>query len=291
MTKLGDEFSTARKAIMAAGEAVMSRYGRLDRARLKSASNPVTEADLVSQRIILEHLSVFDDGILAEETARTNRRLSQKRVWVIDPLDGTKDFLQQTGEFTIMIGLVEDHEPVFGLVYRPAADVLYFARKGKGAFKTSGGGGEEKLRVSRVADLTRATLLVSRNHRLSLEDRLAREMKISRVVPCGSAGLKICLIAEGGADLYLNTSGRTWEWDVMAADVILAEAGGRLSDLAGRAMTYNRPDPRNCDGFVASNGLIHRHLPFPLTPLRSDPERPNLYPACAGRPSGKGRER
>lgn len=272
MTDLSNEFSTAKEAILAAGEAVMSRYGRIESARLKSASQPVTEADLVSQRVILERLSVFDDGILAEETAQTNQRLAKKRVWLIDPLDGTKDFLQQTDEFTIMIGLVADHEPVLGLVYQPAKDVLYFAQKGGGAFKISAGGGEEKLRVSVVSEPARATLLVSRNHRLALEDRLAREMSIGRVVPCGSAGLKICLIAEGQADLYLNSSDKTWEWDIMAADIILSEAGGRLTDLAGRAFTYNRPNPRNRDGFVASNALGHHYLSFPLKPAPAVPK-------------------
>ncbi len=206
-------------------------------------------------KIILEELRVFDYGILSEETKEENDRLNKEKVWIIDPLDGTSDFVDRTGEFVIMIALAFCGEPVIGVVYQPTEQILYCAQTGKGAHIEQTGQAS-KTAVSGVNELNQALMLNSRFHLSQDVIDFAEKFSIKQKT-CGSAGLKICLVASGKADLNINTSGKTSEYDICAADIILSEAGGKITDMAGQKFIYNKKDPRNLNGYAASNGLIH----------------------------------
>ena len=256
------ELKAVKKVIKEAGEEAMNFYGdKLDPdTHYKSEDSPVTKADLASEEVILDKLKKFDYGILSEETSQENDRLNQDKVWIIDPLDGTKDFLQQTGEFTIMIGLVENGESVLGAVYRPSKDVLYFASKDGGAYKQIGDKDPVQIFVSSDFEPEKMTMLVSRNHLLPTEQEVAEKLTIGKLKPCGSAGLKTSKIAEGNAEVYINSSDKTSEWDICASDIILSEAGGKITDTKGEEIAYNKEDPTNKLGFIVSNGEQHDQI-------------------------------
>ena len=242
-----------------AGEAALSFYNKDYEVRDKGGDSPLTQADLESNRIILEGLSEYGYGILSEEKEDDLERLNQKRVWIVDPLDGTKDFIHQTGEFAVMIGLVEKKEngyrPILGVVYLPAVDTFYYALEGKGAFKKAGNREEKKIQVSSPEEFNQFRLVGSRFHSSELEEKLFQKLGFREKVPCGSVGVKACTIAEGKAELNINPSDKTWEWDICAPEIILQEAGGILTDLEGKQFSYNKKDPRNQKGYVASNGI------------------------------------
>lgn len=252
------ELDQTKKIIKKAGDKVMDYYGEgLDPdTHYKDEDSPVTKADLASEKEILKGLQDFGYGILSEETDQENDRLNQEKAWVIDPLDGTKDFLQQTGEFTIMIGLVKNGESVLGAVYQPAKDILYFATKGDGAYKQIGEQDPVQIFVSPENKSENMSMLISRNHLRKPEQRVAEKLGIGTLQPCGSAGLKISKIAEGKNELYINSSNKTGEWDICAADIILSEAGGKIVDMNGKDIIYNRKDPTNRQGFVANNNQM-----------------------------------
>jgi len=251
---------TAKKA----GQVALSFYNSDYEIKDKGGDSPLTQADLEANKIILESLSDFGFGILSEEKEDSSERLEKDRAWIIDPLDGTKDFINKTGEFSIMIGLVEKvgkvFEPVLGVVYLPAQDLFYYASKGRGAFKKEGGKNEERIGVSHKDNFSDFKMVGSRFHSSDLEEELFQKLGFKNRVPCGSVGVKVCKIAEGGAELNLNSSDKTWEWDVCAPDAILREAGGIITDLDGNHFSYNKKDPRNLKGYIASNGLAHQRL-------------------------------
>ena len=253
------ELDQTKKVIKKAGDKVMDYYSEdLDPdTHYKDEDSPVTKADLASEKEILEGLQDFGYGILSEETDQENDRLNKEKVWVIDPLDGTKDFLQQTGEFTIMIGLVKNGESVLGAVYQPAKDILYFATKGDGAYKQIGDQDPVQVFVSSEQESQNMSMLVSRNHLRKPEQQAAEKLGIGRLQPCGSAGLKISKVAEGRNEVYINSSDKTGEWDICAADIILSEAGGKITDLNGNKIKYNKKNTINENGFVVSNGELH----------------------------------
>ncbi|RMD59716.1 3'(2'),5'-bisphosphate nucleotidase CysQ [Candidatus Parcubacteria bacterium] len=256
------EFQQAKKAVLAAGQAVIDIYQRESKELHitdKADRSPVTEADFKSEEIILNFLRPFNYGLLSEETDEENKRLSQEYVWIIDPLDGTKDFINQTGDFSIMIGLVWQGEAVLGLVYQPVQNRLYYGIKGRGAFLEEGRH-KRRLQVSDVQDFSRARLLVSRFHLREMEKHLKDKVQIGELVACGSAGLKIGHIAAGEAEIYVNSSNKTGEWDICAADIILQEAGGKITDIEGQKIIYNKPTPYNPRGFVATNGYLHSRV-------------------------------
>jgi 3'(2'), 5'-bisphosphate nucleotidase len=210
--------------------------------------SPVTQADLVSHRILETGLSGLAPHwpVLSEESAEVpfDERKSWRHFWMIDPLDGTKEFLQRTGEFTVNIALIEDDRPVLGVVYAPVIDKLYFAARGNGSFRMDG----EVTTPIKVATTTAGSTryVVSRDHASEQED--LGQTKGCEVVVMGSS-LKFCLIAEGAADVYPRT-GPTMEWDTAAAQCILEEAGGSVTDLEGNTIRYNKHVLLN-SGFIA----------------------------------------
>jgi 3'(2'), 5'-bisphosphate nucleotidase len=222
-----------------AGAAIMQIYDLGFAVQRKEDNSPLTLADLESQRIIIEGLTEVtpDIPILSEESAQApwNERRAWRELWVVDPLDGTREFVKRNGEFTVNIALVQEHEPVLGLVAAPAQGLLYWGGAGVGAFSHHRGAAEIPIQVSTPQVPVR--VVGSRSH-LSPETAtyLAR-LKPHVMTGIGSS-LKFCLVAEGKADLYPRF-GPTSEWDTAAGQALLEAAGGHVTRLDGHRLRYN----------------------------------------------------
>ena len=243
-----------------AGAAIMSFYDKEYGIKDKGKDDPVTEADIESNKIILDGLKKYGYGILSEETDDDLSRLKEKRVWIIDPLDGTKDFIGKTGDFTVMVGLAEERKTILGVVYKPIDDILYYAIKNGGAYRSIRGLEPERIHVNKEVKGKNMRMLVSRSHSTDLDARVAGHFGIKKLVLCGSIGLKGALIASGEAELNINPSERPGEYDICAADIILHEAGGKLTNMKGDRHVYNKQNPIVKNGYVASNGAVHGEI-------------------------------
>ena len=178
------------------------------------------------------------------------------RVWYVDPMDGTSDFVKRTGDFVVMIGLAVAGWPVFGAVYHPPSDTLYRGGHGLPPEKIVGDERTE-LRVSDVTDPSQARLVVSRSHTPEVVAGMAAELGISNMEKCGSVGLKAARVAEGAGELYLHPSIGTKLWDTCAPEAILVAAGGTFSDCDGKPLVYDPSRYHNERGVFASNGRLH----------------------------------
>lgn len=233
-------------------------------------TEPVTEADRAANELIVGRIrrEFPEDGVLAEESVDTERRLRKRRVWMIDPLDGTNGFIARDGDFAVQIGLAVEGRAVLGVVYQPLPDVLYRAADGAGTWiERAGFDSPTRGRVTTETDVAQMRMAVSRTHRSPRMDRVVRAFNIKDEVSRGSVGIKIGLIVEQQCDLYVHLSPRTKQWDTCAPEVILHEAGGRLTDLFGQPLHYNHPDVQNRNGIVATNGAAHERVIELLSPL------------------------
>jgi 3'(2'), 5'-bisphosphate nucleotidase len=240
-----------------AGDAVLDIYqGEID-IEEKADHSPLTLADTTAHNIITKALKELDSGIpvISEEggIASNQERRNWQRFWLVDPLDGTKEFIKKNGEFTVNIALIEDEIPVFGVVHIPAMGITYWGKKGEGSFKVDKDGKTMQI-FSKLPDLNKPlTVVSSRSHGSdTLDDTLAGYgIRVGEKIPAGSS-LKFCLVAEGSADIYPRM-GPTMEWDTAAGDAVFrysGEKGDRYSPL-----TYNKPDLRNGEFII---GLDHR---------------------------------
>lgn len=267
------ELRTALSLAREAGALILERYDEPVRVERKVDADdyvePVTETDRAANELIVRGIrSAFpDDGILAEESVDTERRLSKRRVWMIDPLDGTNGFISRDGDFAVQIGLAVEGQSAVGVVYQPLPDVLYWATEGNGAWMTRHGEEAERLLVSDHGELHSMRLAASRSHRSPRMDRVVKALGIKEEVNRGSVGVKVGLIVEKQCDLYVHLSPRTKQWDTCAPEAILIEAGGRLTDLFGYPLSYNSPEVQNRNGIVASNGAAHEQIIKRLGPL------------------------
>lgn len=228
----------------AAGEEVLGMYGVAGNVQTKQDGSPVCEADQRSQAVICKRLARLDPGIpvVAEESDEpTERATADGQFWLVDPLDGTKEFLGQRDEFTINIALIDSGSPIVGVVFAPALGELFGAEAGEAFVQDAGG----TRRVSaRTIPPEGATVVSSRSH--GDPKALARfeaNQPIKASITIGSS-LKFCLVATGKADLYPRF-GRTMEWDTAAGDAVLRAAGGRVVDLAGKPLRYGKPSWEN----------------------------------------------
>jgi 3'(2'), 5'-bisphosphate nucleotidase len=259
------ELCIALELAREAGAAILDLYeGPLDIQQKTGADDrePVTQADKLANEIIVQRLAKEfpGDGILAEESVDTARRLDKSRVWMIDPLDGTTGFIDGNGDFAVQIGLAEDGACVLGVVYQPLTGVLYRAVRGKGTWIERPEFVPEQARVSDHNDISMMRLAASRSHRSPRMDKVVRAFGIKEEVLRGSVGIKVGLIVEQQCDLYIHLSPRTKQWDTSAPEIILHEAGGRLTDLFGRPLAYNKAEVQNRNGIVASNGASHGRI-------------------------------
>ena len=257
-TTFARELAVAREAAVRAGAAIMRFYGNAAH-ELKEGGSPVSAADHASNDVILAALreAFPGDAILSEETKDSPERLSSARVWIVDPLDGTKEFLAGIGEFAVMIALLVDGQLKVGVVYKPADDVLYYATAGGGAYRVTAGV-TERLVCAPASDAVR--VVGSRSHADPLVAELCRRHAFTDVEPCGSVGLKCTRIAEGLRDLYLHPVPYMGEWDTAAPEIILAEAGGAVMDCRGEPLEYNKPNPRQPHGILAAHPALAKKI-------------------------------
>lgn len=222
-------------------------------------SEPVTIADRSASRLIVENLSEMfpRDGVLSEEEFDDKSRLDKERVWIIDPLDGTSGFINKTGDFAVQIGLAENGAATLGVVFMPLQNILYYAVKDSGAFVVENDNPPEKLLVSDKLDFTEMLLASSRNHRSPRMSQIIEKLGLNSEIQRGSVGLKVGLITQQKADLYIHLSPRTKHWDTCAPEIILTEAGGEMTDLFGEKIIYNTSDVNNHNGVLATNGAAH----------------------------------
>jgi len=256
------ELDTAVDLARRAGERIRTLHGSGIAVDTKDDQSPVTQADREANELIVTALAAAfpDDGILSEELPDDGSRLTRPRVWMVDPLDGTKDFIRGRDGFAVMIGLLEGATPALGVVYQPIGDKLYYATRGNGAFLVSGGGAATRMHVSDVREPAQIRMVASKSHRTEAIDRVRAALGISDELNVGSVGLKLGLIAEGVRDLYVNPAGHSKLWDACGPEAILVEAGGRLSDLRGQPLDYRGRELGNTRGLIASNGVLHNEV-------------------------------
>jgi 3'(2'), 5'-bisphosphate nucleotidase len=274
--QLQQELNTSINLAKTAGKAILefyeSDYLVEQKTTLDNHTEPVTIADKTASRIIVEGLAENfpGDGILSEEETDTDERLDKKRVWLIDPMDGTKGFVQKNGDFAVQIGLAEDGEMILGVVFLPFFNQLFYAAKNEGAFLVENDETPKRLEVSGKTDFSQMNLAVSRDHRGPKMSRIADYFGIPNETGRGSVGLKIGLISTQICDLYIHLSPRTKHWDSAAPEIIIKEAGGNLTDIFGEKIIYNTSDVHNYNGLLATNGVSHRQAVEHLRPLLTE---------------------
>ena len=225
----------------AAGEAILAIYATDFAVHGKADASPVTAADERAEAVILAHLARLtpDIPVVAEEAAAAGRIPHVKeRFWLVDPLDGTREFISRNGEFTVNIALIENGWPVLGVVLAPALDRLFAGSEDAGAFAEEKGA--RRSIACRKIPAGGLTVVASRSHGdAAALEKFLDGRKVARQTSAGSS-LKLCLVAAGEADVYPRL-GRTMEWDIAAGDAVLRAAGGRVTTLEGAPLTYGKP--------------------------------------------------
>jgi len=247
------ELDVAVAAARAAGNVIRRYYETPIEVRQKGRDNPVTAADEEADREIRGIVSrAFpDDAWLSEETADSKARLERPRVWVVDPLDGTKEFIQHIPEFCICVALVEHGDPCVAVTYDPIGDRVYAARRGAGT--TVNG---TRARVSATTDLRTARVLASRS-----EDARGEWTPYKahfHVELTGSVAFKLALVAAGAADATFSLTPKN-EWDICSGTLLVREAGGIITDRDGKPLRFNQPDPLR-PGLIAANAALYEPL-------------------------------
>ncbi|MFI3237472.1 MAG: 3'(2'),5'-bisphosphate nucleotidase CysQ [Lachnospiraceae bacterium] len=219
----------------------------------KSDNSPLTMADTAANDIIVEGLSKSfpEYAILSEEGKDDFTRLQNPYCFIVDPLDGTKEFVKRNGQFTVNIALSYEHRVVAGVIYVPASDELYYASKGNGSYYTNADGVTKPIKVSGEQDLEKVRLVMSSSHGCDEMEALIEKYQFKNFVKMGSS-LKGCLVARGDAEIYYRHN-PTMEWDTAAMQCIVEEAGAIFCQMDGSEMLYNREDSLNAKGFYIVN--------------------------------------
>ena len=243
----------AQEAARAAGKVILRWYEGDYTVREKSSDSPVTEADTEANRCLHEQIigAFPDDGWLSEETGDSAARLDKKRVWVIDPLDGTKEFIKHIPEFCVCIGLVENGAPILGVTYNPVRDEMFAAERGAGT--TLNG---DQVMVSSQSNLADAVVLASRSE-VDRGEWKAFESEM-RVDLTGSVAYKLALIAAGRADATFSLTPKN-EWDVCSGAALILEAGGRFATRSAEPRIFNQADPL-LQGIIACNATLYQPI-------------------------------
>ena len=248
----------AIRAALEAGKIVMNVYNHEFSSTLKNDNEPLTEADVKSNQIIQKIISDSGHPILSEESEDNKNRLDSKIIWIVDPLDGTSDFIKKTGEFTIMISLVEENIPILGVIYWPTEKKLYLAQKGQGAFEFYNDNWT-KISVSDISELEKCKAVGSRHHISEIEQNLIKHLNLSQFTSKGSS-LKVADVSSGNAELYFTTTNKIKQWDTCASYCLITEAGGKMTDMFGNDLKYNTERLNHENGLLVTNGLIHNHI-------------------------------
>lgn len=250
---LEQALAAAKEAALRAGEVVLSYYRSHYEVQSKGIDNPVTTADVAANEILREALTAAlpEAGWLSEESADDPARLKQETLWIIDPIDGTKEFIQGIDEFVTVVALVVKHRPVLGVTYNPVRRELFWATQGQGAFCN-----DQRLRVTNTSTLPGAVALASRSETGRGEWERFREMLTVR--PMGSVAYKLAQVAQGRCDVTFSLVPKS-EWDMCAGTLLVTEAGGRVTDLHGTALRFNQRDTAR-PGLLATNGRLHEQV-------------------------------
>ena len=249
------ELDIAIKAAREAGNAILEIYQGDFKTSKKNDDSSITDADLKSNEIIKEVLSQTEHTILSEEDKDDLSRLSKDTIWIIDPLDGTSDFIDKTGEFTVMIALIKDKKPILGVICWPTEKTFFVAQKGCGAFRYSNDEWK-KISVTTLAELSKCRAVGSRHHLSDKEKSFIKKLGIEDFTSIGSS-LKVGKISSGEAEAYITTTNKMKEWDSAASYCIISEAGGKMTDMLGNDITYNNKQVFHKNGILVTNGLIH----------------------------------
>lgn len=250
-----NQLKLAQEAAQAAGDVVLNYYEGDYHVEQKSRNNPVTTADFESDKLLKKMLGQAypEYGWLSEESKDNPERLDKEFVWVVDPIDGTKEFITGIPEFVISIGLVRNGQPVVGVLFNPVKGQMFAASKGGGTYLNG-----MQVYVSGTTLLDQASLLVSRT-----ETRNGHVEKFSSYIkefrPTGSVAYKLCLAAAGEGDVFVSVYSKN-EWDVCAGDLVVQEAGGTMSDIYGNPVAYNKEKTKIQDGIIAGNPTIARQM-------------------------------
>ena len=248
---MNKELKSAIDAAKEAGSIIMNYYKSKYEIRDKSYHNPVTTADHAADTYLKNKLTKAypEYGWLSEETVDTKERLNHSRTWVVDPLDGTKEFIEGVPHFVVSVALVEDGEPIVGVLYNPASEELFSAAKGDGAFLDG-----ERLSCSKENDFKKMVILNSRSEtRKGLWSPYSDDFREQRAI--GSVAYKLGLTSAAKADIFASLRPKN-EWDICAGHCILREAGGEMVTLDGKQITYNNEKTLITPGLIASNAEI-----------------------------------
>lgn len=244
-----------------AGRAILEVYASDFDVQVKDDQSPLTQADMASHHIIVEGLGKLtpDLPVISEESGLPGfeQRSQWNPYWLIDPLDGTKEFVKRNGEFTVNIALIEDHQPVFGVVHVPVRGTTYSGCRGVGAELRANGAGPRPIAVARES-ATPVRVVGSRSHRGASLDQFLQNLGDFEMHPTGSS-LKFCLIAEGSADVYPRL-GPTSEWDTAAAQAVVEQAGGTVLELDGKPLSYNNKSDILNPHFLVAGPMDHDWL-------------------------------
>ena len=273
MPDLSHEIEMASNLARKAGEVIMKIYQENFAVTYKGTDDPVTQADQQANVIIVEGLRTHfpQDSIVAEESPLPSASLTKGRVWYVDPLDGTKEFISRNGEFSIMIGLTIDAHSKLGVVYWPTRDRLYAGLTDEAAW-VEHNGIRQTLHALQSKSPPSISLVVSRSHRSPVLSTIEQALGIQEEQRMGSVGLKIAHIAQRGADLYIEPSPFTKAWDACAPEAILRGAGGCFTDIHGNPIQYGLDNFRNLHGLVGSTPDCHQRVVQALTGLCSSCE-------------------
>ena len=249
------ELIEAKKVAVEAGKIIMEIYNQDFDVEYKEDESPVTEADKKANDIIVERLKdIFPRyAMLAEESKEDRRRLRSEWCWIVDPLDGTKEFIKKNGEFTVNIALAHNGKSVLGVIYIPITQEFYYAVKGRGTYFENLGACSRIFVSKKTADIK---ALASRSHISEKMTAMLEAVNITNIEQVGSS-IKGCKIAKGEAEIYYRF-GLTSEWDTAAMQIIVEEAGGIFKQMDDTEMTYNRPNTLNEKGFYILNNIENK---------------------------------
>lgn len=257
---LEKELAVAKEAAVQAGYAIMDVYENAEDMQItyKDGDMPLTAADKESNRIIVDALKkAFPDyAVLSEEEKDDRSRLENDYCFVVDPLDGTKEFIKRNGQFTVNIALSYRHHSIMGVIYVPVTGELYYAAQGQGAFLDTKDKKGEKLQVSDCTDMKELRMVMSSSHGCEQMDQLLEKYQIRNFVKMGSS-LKGCVVAKGDAEVYYRFN-PTMEWDTAAMQCIVEEAGAVFRQMDDTPMLYNREDSLNAKGFYIINSMKNK---------------------------------
>jgi myo-inositol-1(or 4)-monophosphatase len=247
-----EELISAKVAARNAGKILMNHYKLSNKAvKMKGLDNPVTIADYKADKYLFNFLlSEFpDDGWLSEETVDTYERLDKTRVWIVDPLDGTKEFIEGIPHFAVSIALVYKNEPVVGVIYNPATDEMFSCQRGKGVYLNG-----DKVFVSQKTNLSNSSITVSRSEVKRNEWEPYRN-EFKSINPIGSVAYKLALVSSGNYDIFTTIAPKN-EWDICAGDCLVSEAGGVFKTINDKKIIYNQKKTLVTDTIIATNSIL-----------------------------------